>query len=464
MPAMNRRSLRLRLMLAGLATLACALVLGGWGMGLLFERHVERRVALELETDIRELIAGLGVDAEGGLVLSREPGDQRYTQPLSGRYWQIADGRQVVARSRSLWDEELVLPGRGAPEDSYRRIEAAGPGAQELIALQRRVRVRRPTGEFTFTLTAALDRTEVSAAVRGFRGDIFLALAVLGAVLLAAFAAAIGVGLKPLQHLRGSLKELRAGRITRLTGSQPAEVAPLVDDLNAMLEAQETAVEEARARAADLAHGLKTPLTAISVIADDIAVNGDARTARELADYARAMGRHVEQELARARNIHSGPAARPVALTAIVDPLLRTMHRLPRGSDLEWISDIDPALALKVNPDAMSEIVGNLVDNARKWARSLARISARVEDGEVVIEVADDGPGIPAAEAGSVGRRGKRLDETVPGSGIGLSIVTGMVADLGGSLKIDTAPEGGLGARILLPGRLLADVEALAAT
>ena len=130
------------------------------------------------------------------------------------------------------------------------------------------------------------------------------------------------------------------------------------------------------------------------------------------------------------------------------------MRRLPRGSEIEWNSEIDPALALKVNPDAMSEILGNLLDNARKWARTSARISAGIRGGTVVIEVADDGPGVSAADAERIGHRGKRLDQTVPGSGFGLSIAIELTADLGGTLDIFTAPEGGLGVRITLPGSL----------
>lgn len=446
-------SIRWRLLAAAALTLAVALITAGWGLALLFERHVERRVVSELETDIRQLMAGLSVDAEGNPVFSQEPTDQRYAQTFSGKYWQAEVGDVVVRKSRSLWDEDLALPESlpGIGEMHQHRI--AGPRGRPLMVVERRFSVERSGQKHAFCLAAAVDSSEVRAAVAGFRTDLAWALLFLGVLLLAAFSTAVHVGLEPLSRLRAALASLHAGDERRLEGRFPQELSPLVDDLNSVLEQRAKAAQYAKTRAADLAHGLKTPLTAIEVVADELRGKGEQALGSELSEYVESMQRTVERELALARSAVAVQPGKPVKLLPVVEGLVRSLRRLSNGKVIDWEVAIDPGLAVVADDAMLTEVMGNLLDNARKWAKSRVRIRARMAHGSVEIAVDDDGPGVAPGVREEILGRGKRLDESMPGTGFGLAIVNDMLEQVGGQIALEGASLGGLGVRVVLPGR-----------
>lgn len=447
-----KHSIRLRLVAAAAVTIAIALAVAGTGLHFLFERHVERRTVAELDTDLRQLMSGLVVAEDGSIELERLPGDQRYSQPFSGAYWQVVRGSGgIVARSRSLWDEELVLPADELPAGDFHMHAIYGPLEQQLLIVERKIVVNRPNKALTFRFSAALDRSESAAAVSAFGKDLAVALTLLGACLLAAFGAAVGVGLNPLAQLQSALGRLRAGDDVRLTGEFPREVEPLIDDLNTLLEQRDRSIASARARATDLAHGLKTPITAISVIAEELGAQGNPATADELLGYVRSMQGHVERELVRARSAEAGTFAPPVPLMSIVDALVNSMRRLPRGSQIKWEVDVPLEILVKSHKSALAEVLGNLLDNARKWTHSKVIVRAALGDDSLIIEVADDGPGIPQSEVGTVLARGGRLDESVPGSGFGLAIAAEYVDQIGARMDLLEAGGGGLCVRITVP-------------
>lgn len=454
-PMLNAsRSIRWRLIAAAALTIAVALAVAGMGLQHLFSRHVERRAVAELETDLRQLLAGLSVAADGTLTLTKLPNDQRYAQAFSGAYWQIVSESKVVRRSRSLWDEELSLPVDELPAGDVHTHVIAGPQNQHLLVVERTIAVKRPHGTFEFRLSAALDRSESVAAVGAFGNDLALALTLLGGCLLAAFGIAVGVGLSPLDQLRNALIRLRAGSSVRLEGAFPKEVEPLVDDLNHLLEQRDNSIALARARAADLAHGLKTPIAAISVIAEELGDKGDQEIADELAGYVSGMQGHVECELVRARRAEVQANAVSEPLVSIVDPLVRSMRRLPRGAEIEWLVDVDDGFYVKVDKVGLAEALGNLLDNARKWACSRVQLRAFLDNGSLVVEIVDDGVGVPEADLGNMVARGLRLDERVPGSGFGLPIAVEHVEQIGARMELSKAKGGGLRARIVLPPAL----------
>ncbi len=446
-------SIRWRLLAAAALTLAVALITAGWGLAVLFERHVERRVVSELETDIRQLMAGLSVDAEGNPVFSQEPTDQRYAQTFSGKYWQAEVGDVVVRKSRSLWDEDLALPESlpGIGEMHQHRI--AGPRGRPLMVVERRFSVERSGKKHAFCLAAAVDSSEVRAAVAGFRTDLAWALLFLGVLLLAAFSTAVHVGLEPLSRLRAALASLHAGDERRLEGQFPQELSPLVDDLNSVLEQRAKAAHYAKTRAADLAHGLKTPLTAIEVVADELRSKGEQALGSELSEYVESMQRTVERELALARSAVAVQPGKPVKLLPVVEGLVRSLRRLSNGKVIDWEVAIDPGLAVVADDAMLTEVMGNLLDNARKWAKSRVRVRARMAHGSVEIAVDDDGPGVAAGVREEILGRGKRLDESMPGTGFGLAIVSDMLEQVGGQIALEGASLGGLGVRVVLPGR-----------
>jgi len=445
---MASRSIRWRLVAAALLTIAGAMTAAGWTLTRMFAQHVERRVVAELEIDLKELIAGLTIGEDGTVTLNRRPSDQRYHQVLSGDYWLVELANQIVDRSRSLWDETLRLP---PPTPNLSELTLTGPEGLELMALVRDLRVERAAGKLDIRFAVAMARSEVVDAVKRFRDEIARMLLVLGALLLAAFATAIALGLAPLAGLRRDLAKLRTGEARRLEQNYPQEVARLVDDLNLLLDERDRDAERKRQRAADLAHGLKTPMTAISNIADEIGDRGEKDLARELRDYTSSMLKHVERELALARSVHAGPSTPPASLKPILASLVRSLERLPRGEHLAWVLDVPDTISIRADPTALTEIFGNVLDNARKWAKRGIHVSARQDADAVHVVVRDDGPGVDAGHLAELTDRGRRLDRSKPGSGLGLAIVSDLVEELGGHLTLACQRDGGLEVTVSLP-------------
>lgn len=451
---MKRGSLRLRLFAAGAASVLLALALAGGGLLWLFERHVERRVALELESNIRELVAGLGRDADGTLTASRSLSDPRFGEPLSGLYWQIAASpADIVLRSRSLWDATLDLPPDTLHGGEVHRHIVQGPGGASLLAVERWVSLPASLGGGRLRVAAAIDRKDLAVATRAFGADLLPALGLLALVLIAAAWAQVTIGLRPLDAVRRRLGAVRAGHAPRLGAGFPDEVLPLAAEVDTLLEVQEQAIARARTRAADLAHGLKTPLTVLAATAGELRRRGDAAAADEIAEVVGVMLRHVERELARSRAMSrlSGRAAPPLGVRTVAERIVRVLRRTPRGQDLEWRIDVADDLRVAGDAEDLAEILGNLTENAVKWARTKVCVSGRSEMGAVVLIVEDDGPGIPTDAVGTALLRGTRLDETQPGTGLGLAIVNDLAEAYGGPLVLGRSLLGGLKAAIRLP-------------
>ncbi len=450
---MRRGSLKLRLLTAGAASILLALAVAGLGLLLLFERHVERRMAAELQAHLRQLVSGLERGADGSLDVARPPAEPRFEEPLSGLYWQIAaePGRPAV-RSRSLWDAALDLPPDSLADGELHEHSIAGPGRSSLLVVERSIRLPPDLGSGNARVAVALDRADIHAAGLAFAADLIPSLAVLAGFLLAASAAQVAVGLRPLDAVRRRLHAVRSGREARLGTAFPDEVQPLAAEVDHLLDAQETAMVRARARAADLAHGLKTPLTILASDAEELRTRGETRIADEIAALVDGMRRHVDRELARARagTRLRGGAAEPVR--PVVEQVTAVLRRTPRGQSLQWTIDVAPELAAPVDAQDLAEVFGNLGENAVKWAASKIRIAGREEDGAVTVSVQDDGPGVADDQIGTVLARGGRLDEAQPGSGLGLAIVADLSDAYGGTLTIGRSPLGGLSATVRFPG------------
>ena len=263
-------------------------------------------------------------------------------------------------------------------------------------------------------------------------------------------------GLSPMHRLRERLAAVRDGREPRLDGRYPAEVQPLVDDLNALIADREQRVGRAMAKAGDLAHGLKTPLAILANEARLLRGAGApdaAATAAMIDAQVDRMLRQVDYHLAHARAAASGPAASgrtPVHET--IDGLVRALSRLHanvgRGLTIENAAG---AHAFRGARQDLEEMLGNLLDNACKWARSRIVVTSSADAGALIVEVDDDGPGIEAGMRDAVMRRGVRADETAPGSGLGLAIARELAELYGGEVTLGVAPLGGLRARLRLP-------------
>lgn len=448
---MSRRSLRLRLLLAAAVSIALALVVAGFGWVRLFERHVERRLHEELEIQLQQLAASIVFDAGGKLRLKQQLADPRFNQVYGGLYWQLLDGDSVALRSRSLWDSVLPLPQDPLDLGIIHEHDITGPQGATLLVRERRLVYTTPAGPRTVRLAVAVDRAELDRAVADFAADLLPSLAVLGVVLVAAAWLQVVVGLRPLEAVRRNLAAVRSFRQRRLARDYPDEVMPLVEEVNSLLEAQEQAIARARAHAADLAHGLKTPLTVLAADASRLKDKGETEIAAELDELADSMRRHVDRELARARiGVGRGFGEESADVGSIADRIVRTLQRSPKGETLRWeVEVVDRAIAA-VDPQDLAELLGNLLENAVKWARQRVWLIASAED-EVTIVVEDDGPGVPEEQLDDLGRRGLRLDSGVPGAGQGLAIVGEIVAAYRGGLSLSRGEAGGLKATATLP-------------
>jgi signal transduction histidine kinase len=273
-----------------------------------------------------------------------------------------------------------------------------------------------------------------------------------GVIFMASGLVVLRQSLRSVLRLRKKLTALRTGEDRRMEGAYPSEIQPLIDDLNALLEDREKAVKRALATAGDLAHGLKTPLALLAQTADRAAAEGKPELAESITQQAERMSRQINYHLARARAAASGPSGLSrCAVDVCAEALIRTVLKLHAARTLEISSTITPDLCAKVQREDLDEMLGNLLDNACKWANSKVVLSAARSGGMLVFALDDDGPGLAPDLRTMVLERGVRIDQASPGSGLGLAIVRDLAELYGGSIFLENSPLGGLRVRLSLP-------------
>jgi signal transduction histidine kinase len=272
-----------------------------------------------------------------------------------------------------------------------------------------------------------------------------------GLILMAAGLLGLRQGLTPFRLLRERLMAVRKGDDRRVEGVYPSEVQPLIDDLNALLEERQKAVKRAIATAGDLAHGLKTPLALLAQEADRAAAAGDRELAENIGQQVERMSRQVDYHLARARAASGVASGVRCPVAPCVDALIRTLLKLHAGRALEISAEIASDLCARVQPEDLDEMLGNLLDNACKWAKSTILVKASRLGSMIIFTVDDNGPGLEGALRSAVLERGVRIDESAPGSGLGLAIVRDLAELYGGCISLDDSALGGLQARVSLP-------------
>ncbi len=447
---MSLGSLRLRLVAGGIVAILVALTIAGAGLTLLFERHVMRTIADDLDIHLKQLIAGIDIDPQGELIMSRPPADPRFADPLSGLYWQVTDDRGQLLRSRSRWDTTLALPVDALSAGERHHHEVLGPAKARLLVAERSVVLTVGDRRMPVRVAAAADLARVSAVAADFARDLAMALGLLGLVLAIATSIQVGLGLRPLDALRRGVAEIRSGRRQHLPAAVPAEVRPLVEELNALLDAQEREIERSRSRAADLAHGLKTPLAALAADAARLRDRGEAAIAQDIEAVGDAMSRHVDRELARAR---VRGAVRHLAgisteLAPLVRSLVATLSRTPAGQRVTFDSQIDENLRVPLDRTDLAEVLGNLLENAARHAATHVCVTADPAAGPSIV-IEDDGAGIAPEQRLRVLERGARLDQRGDGAGLGLAIVQDVLGAYGWRLDLTASQLGGLKATVV---------------
>ncbi len=305
-----------------------------------------------------------------------------------------------------------------------------------------------PDAEAPLLYAVAGDRAEISAQKRRFDRLLSVALGGLFLGLLGALLLQVRIALLPLRRIEAGLAAIRAGSARRLRGRLPAELQALALELNALLDHNEALIERARTHVGNLAHGLKTPLAVLHNEAE----RSESALATLVGRQVAQMRRLVDHHLARARAMATGGVlgARTDVLPVLGD-LARTLERIHAGKALAIEVDCPPGLAFRGARQDLEEMLGNLLDNACKWAAHRVRVEAERQARRLRLTIDDDGPGLPAERRAEVLERGRRLDEQVPGSGLGLAIVADIALLYGGRIALDAAPAGGLRVDLDLP-------------
>lgn len=442
---MKINSLTLRLAIAAAVVIALSLAATGALLVFLFRGHVEARFDRDLSDDVEELVAASEISSSGSLQLVWNPVQPKFSRPGSGWYWRISRGGEVLYRSLSLQGMELHVPEAGKPEIAI----MVGPTGRHLRVFSRPISLPGAEGRFQFSVAGPI--AEIERDVGGFVAITTATLAALGLGLITAMIVQVRFGLLPLSDLRRALADIRAGQSTRMPASFPEEIEPVVDEVNALLEHNAALLERARTQAGNLAHALKHPLT---VMANELRhVEGERGAI--MGEQVTAMRGSVDRYLSRARA--AGPAGATGMRTPVgevVEGLRFSMDRLYRDRGLEVAVEAGRVDELVFAGDAqdLEEMLGNLMDNACKWAQAQVRVTGSMGEGRIEIAVEDDGAGIDAADREAVLARGKRLDERVAGAGLGLDIVREIAELYRGRLVLGASELGGLRAELDLPG------------
>lgn len=438
---MSRGSLRLRLLLLAAAASALALAAAWIVLTLLFERHAERQTVAELERDGAVLAGALSLSPDGRPRLSRRPSDDRFDIPGGGLYWRAASPAAAL-QSRSLWDG--ALPAAATADGHWAASAGPGPFERRVVLVARRVRPLAAGPPVDIVVAA--DHAAVTRARDAFAGDLAASLAILWGLLVAAFWAQVRLGLKPLDEVKGALAALEADPAARMDLSrQPLEIRGLGMAVNRLADARSADLRRARGRAQDLAHALKTPLTAL-----DMQVRELPAASREGLETSLALlAQSVRAELARVEAAAFAGPGRCEALP-LVERLAAMLERTrPGGARLDI--EVPEGLILPLAEAPALEVFGALMDNAMRHAAGRVLVEGG-GDGGAWLSVSDDGPGIPPAMRAVALGRGARLDQAAAGQGqgqgLGLSIAADIVEASGGELTLGEAALGGLRARV----------------
>ncbi|RDW14341.1 ATP-binding protein [Paracoccus thiocyanatus] len=432
-----RDSIRARLIgLAALLT-GVALAAGYLAIAAILEDFITGRFDAETGAVADALIAGATIDADGQLVAGPAPTDPRFQMPLSGWFWQLTQDGQVAAKSPSLFDN-LLNP----PDADFQGGPGLGPAGEPLRVTRHSFTLPGSASDLAVAVTAP--RAEIDDAMARLRRPLAVSLAVLGVALAAASMLQVAAGLRSLDRLGRDLRRIRDGQAEALPLPAVAELRPVATEINALLEQNRAVLGRARDHVGNLAHSLKTPLAAL-----DNALPPEHPGHGLIARMDRQIGWHL-------RRARSSAAPRLLGQRTPVESVIQDILLVLRGPIR------DSALAVEISTDAdaafagerqdLEEMIGNLVENAVKWAATRIRITVRTAGDELRILIEDDGPGMSDQDHALARTRGARLDETgPPGTGLGLAIVTDLAALHGGDLALERAALGGLRARLRLP-------------
>jgi len=437
------RSIQSRLGLGLAVSLVAVFVLQWLVVSVSLQRLSEAGVSAHIEHDIDNLLAGLSFDGAGRLRLAPERVEQIYQLPYSGSYFRISSGSQGI-RSRSLWDQDLpaasVAPGQTASQHRN------GPQTQPLLVITRAFELRGRR----LDISVARDLTPLANDIRRFRDRYALVSGAALVLLLALQVLLVRQGLRPLRRTRTELKQLERGEIGELSESVPDELRPLVHELNQLLATMKQRLTRSRQALGNLAHALKTPLTRIAQLASQPALQSAPEVQQPLRTQTEVIRRFIDRELGRARLAGGAQPGQRFDVAREVPALIETLAAIYREKNLALDTRLADDVHLIADREDMLELLGNLLDNACRWARHQVRLTVEAGNG-LTIAVEDDGPGASPENLQRLAERGTRLDEAADSHGLGLAIARDIAASYGGTLALERSPDlGGLQVRVVL--------------
>jgi len=438
--SLTRRIISLSIFWIMIALLATAFLLTRF-----YRHHIEQHYDAHVFTHVEELIASVEPGPDGALILSREPTDPRFHRPDSGWYWEILNVDTPLKKSPSLGTQQLDLS-QMILDERYGVQTVYGPGRQKLRAHVIHVSYPHEPGSLTFVAT--VPEIQITDDVNDFISHVFMSFLVLGIGLSVAVVVQVTVALKPLKAIRSAISDIRVGRTKRLPQEFPHDIQPLVDELNFMLDHNEMLLRRARNQLGDLAHSVKNPLTVIRNEARNIS----SRQGQLILDQSHVMASNIDHYLSRARIYGQQDAiGYRTSVRSVIDDLSFAVEHIykDRGIDIT-LACLDDKW-FRGEAQDLEEMVGNLIDNAFKWAQTEVVVKCLTDDNRLSLIIEDDGPGIADEELETITRRGRKLDESTPGHGHGLGIVKDIAELYGGSLKLGRSGLGGLKAELDLP-------------
>ena len=454
----NPRSLAGRLFFSAIVLSVLVLVTAGTILSAINRRTVVASFDERLKLYLKVLVADVAALSDGGNVEPGNLGEPQFQIPLSGWYWQIvrvdreSAATSILRTSRSLFSNRLpalVEPGLPSARGDFRDGYLTGPEGRRIRIVEQEIDLGEQN---RFIISVAGNAEEISEESRRFEFTLVIILSLLAIALAVSAFLQVRYGLTPLRRLSNALSEVRAGEKDHVEGVFPDEVAPLAQELNQVLDVNREIVARARGQVGNLAHALKTPL---SVLLNE-AGSDPGQLAEKVREQSAVMRDQVQYYLDRARAAaRAATIGNITEIEPVIASFIRAFVKIYRDRDIQFASEIEPGLRFRGEKQDLEEMIGNLADNAGKWAQGQVLIRAIRQDGGSVpmlqLTVDDDGPGLPENVRKEATQRGRRLDETKPGSGLGLSIVVDLAALYGGTFNLEDSPLGGLRARLMLP-------------
>ena len=441
----ERKSLSVRIIALSGAWVIMALIITALLLVYSYRNHVAQHFDEHVSMHLEELIEASELQPNGSFDLKFDPSDPRYNDLDSGWYWEVRQSGILLKRSPSLGENELDI-GNIQATGNVVIHEVAGPAEKHLRVHV--IAIEPDTGADPWVYLSSAPMKDFTDDVLNYTGHIVGSFLLLGLGLLMAVVLQVRVALRPLRAISTGIAEVRAGKVDKLSQSDLEDVQILVDELNNLLDHNSVLLKRARNQLGDLAHSVKNPLTVIN----NEARNLDKQQRELIIRQTNDISKNVDHYLSRARAFGTEKVlgARS-AVKPVIEDLVYAMRRIYQERELEFdLSKLEECWFRGEGQD-LEEVMGNLMDNACKWAKSGVYIHVVADKNRLLLVVEDDGPGIPEAEMENVMRRGHKLDESKPGHGQGLGIVKDIVGLYGGYLKLVRGKLGGLRVELDLP-------------